>query len=68
MRTKTKAYLRLAIIQYEMSKPHFRNKRNLGLIAGILAMGLVAASIAGGQALSGAAQQNSTAITGRFRV
>ena len=34
------------------------NKRNLGLIAGILAIGLVAASIAGGQALSAAAQQN----------
>ena len=34
------------------------NKRNLGLIAGILAIGLVAASIAGGQALSVAAQQN----------
>lgn len=34
------------------------NKKILGLIAGILAMGLVAASIAGGQALSAAAQQN----------
>jgi uncharacterized protein YggE len=34
------------------------NKKVLGLIAGILAMGLVAASIAGGQALSAAAQQN----------
>lgn len=34
------------------------NKRYLGLIAGILAIGLVAASIAGGQALSAAAQQN----------
>lgn len=38
----------------------FGNKRNLGLIAGILAMGLVAASIAGGQALSATAQQNPT--------
>ena len=43
-----------------MSNPNFGNKRNLALIAGILAMGLVAASIAGGQALSAAAQQNST--------
>lgn len=43
-----------------MSNPYFGNKRKLGLIAGILAMGLVAASIAGGQALSAAAQQNST--------
>lgn len=34
------------------------NKKYLGLIAGILAIGLVAASIAGGQALSAAAQQN----------
>ena len=40
-----------------MSYPN-RNKKILGLIAGILAMGLVAASIAGGQALSAAAQQN----------
>jgi len=31
-----------------MSNPNFGNKRNLALIAGILAMGLVAASIAGG--------------------
>jgi uncharacterized protein YggE len=44
------------ILQYEMSNPNFK-KRNLGLIAGILAMGLVAASIAGGQALSATAQQ-----------
>jgi len=43
-----------------MSNQNLRNKRNLGLIAGILAMGLFAASIAGGQALSAAAQQNST--------
>lgn len=35
------------------------NKRNLALIAGILAIGLVAASIAGGGAFSAAAQQNS---------
>ena len=42
-----------------MSEPKFANKRNLGLIAGILAMGLVAASIAGGQALRATAQ-NST--------
>lgn len=35
------------------------NKRKLALIAGILAIGLVAASIAGGGALSAAAQQNS---------
>ena len=42
-----------------MSEPEFANKRNLGLIAGILAMGLVAASIAGGQALRATAQ-NST--------
>lgn len=48
-----------AVIQYEMSNPNFGNKRKLGLIAGILVMGLVAASIAGGQALSAAAQQNS---------
>lgn len=34
------------------------NKRKLALIAGILAIGLVAASIAGGGALSAAAQQN----------
>ncbi len=40
-----------------MSNPNL-NKRYLGLIAGILAIGLVAASIAGGQALSAAAQQN----------
>ena len=39
--------------------PYFGNKRKLGLIAGILAMGLVAASIAGGKALVAAAQQNS---------
>jgi len=42
-----------------MAYPYFGNKRKLVLIAGILAMGLVAASIAGGQALSAAAQQNS---------
>ncbi|MGH9878735.1 MAG: SIMPL domain-containing protein, partial [Nitrososphaerales archaeon] len=42
-----------------MKNPYFENKRKLRLIAGILAMGLVAASIAGGQALSVAAQQNS---------
>ena len=46
------------VIHYEMTHPNLRNKRNLGLIAGILAMGLVAASIAGGQALSATAQQN----------
>lgn len=40
-----------------MSNPNM-NKKYLGLIAGILAIGLVAASIAGGQALSAAAQQN----------
>jgi uncharacterized protein len=39
--------------------PYFGNKRKLGLIAGILAMGLVAASIAGGKVLVAAAQQNS---------
>ena len=39
--------------------PYFGNKRKLGLIAGILAIGLVAASIAGGKALVAAAQQNS---------
>lgn len=43
-----------------MTTPNFGNKRKLGLIAGMLAIGLVAASIAGGQALSAAAQQNST--------
>lgn len=43
-----------------MTTPNFENRRKLGLIAGMLAMGLVAASIAGGQALSAAAQQNST--------
>lgn len=43
-----------------MSNTNIGNKRTLGLIAGILAMGLVAASIAGGQALSAAAQQNPT--------
>jgi uncharacterized protein YggE len=43
---------------YEMQKPNLGNKRSLGLIAGILAMGLVAASIAGGQALSATAQEN----------
>lgn len=42
-----------------MAYPYFGNKRKLVLIAGILAMGLVAASLAGGQALSAAAQQNS---------
>jgi uncharacterized protein YggE len=35
------------------------NKRMLALIAGILAIGMVGASIAGGQMLSAAAQQNS---------
>lgn len=40
-----------------MSNPNM-NKKYLGLIAGILAIGLVAASVAGGQALSAAAQQN----------
>lgn len=40
------------------SNPKSRHKRNLGLIAGILAMGLIAASVAGSQALSAAAQQN----------
>jgi len=43
-----------------MTTPNFENRRKLGLIAGMLAMGLVAASIAGGQALSAAAQQNPT--------
>lgn len=33
------------------------NKRNLGLIAGMLAIGLVAASIIGGQSITAAAQQ-----------
>ncbi len=36
------------------------SRRTLALIAGILAIGLVGATIAGGQALSAAAQQNST--------
>ncbi len=49
---------RHAINQYEMSNLNLKNKRNLGLIAGILAMGLVAASIAGGQALNATAQKN----------
>lgn len=43
-----------------MSDQKTNNKRKLGLIAGIIAMGLVAASIAGGQALSATAQQNPT--------
>jgi uncharacterized protein YggE len=43
-----------------MSNTNIGNKRTLGLIAGILAMSLVAASIAGGRALSAAAQQNPT--------
>jgi uncharacterized protein YggE len=44
-----------------MSSPNM-NKKYLGLIAGILAIGLVAASIAGGQALSATAQQNDDPI------
>jgi hypothetical protein len=42
-----------------MTYPNLGDKRKLVLIAGFLAMSLVAASIAGGQALSAAAQQNS---------
>jgi uncharacterized protein len=40
------------------NKDNNNRRRNLGLIAGVLVMGLVAASIAGGQALSATAQEN----------
>ena len=42
-----------------MSEQKTTNKRTLALIAGILAIGMVGASIAGGQLLSASAQQNS---------
>jgi uncharacterized protein len=41
-----------------MSEQKTTNKRTLALIAGILAIGMVGASIAGGQLLSASAQQN----------
>jgi uncharacterized protein YggE len=41
-----------------MSEQKTTNKRMLALVAGILAMGMVGASIAGGQLLSASAQQN----------
>lgn len=41
-----------------MSEQKTTNKRTLALIAGILAIGMVGASIAGGQMLSASAQQN----------
>ena len=41
-----------------MSEQKTNNRRKLALVAGLLAIGLVGASIAGGQMLSAAAQQN----------
>ncbi|MGI0025773.1 MAG: SIMPL domain-containing protein [Nitrososphaera sp.] len=41
-----------------MSEQKTTNKRTLALVAGILAIGMVGASIAGGQLLSASAQQN----------
>ncbi|MCI0565284.1 MAG: SIMPL domain-containing protein [Nitrososphaera sp.] len=43
-----------------MSDQKINDKRKLALIAGMLAIGMVAASIVGGQMLSAAAQQNTT--------
>jgi uncharacterized protein YggE len=42
-----------------MSEQNANNRRKLALVAGLLAIGLVGASITGGQMLSAAAQQNS---------